>query len=187
MFDSEEIAKRALLRASEIKSIKNQRRRFAAKMTGLCAVIAAAVFIAFPSFTPDAYVSLEDNPTPLAAFFLPADESNPNAGNYPDGRLSHFVPVYDSITIPADTLNAKMMLCNPDSNCDLTFDIILKTTGETLYTSDKIPPSMYVEDLTLSRAMEQGEYKATIIIRAYESGGHEAISETSMNLPMIVK
>lgn len=51
------------------------------------------------------------------------------------------IPGYPSITVPADTTDIEMNLENPAGNpCYFTFELVLKDTNETLYTSKMVEP-----------------------------------------------
>ena len=77
MFDSKEIARKALLRADEIIA----KRKRVRKMIVMCATaavltagISLTVFFTVGSSQPD-FVTFEDNPIPLAEFQQPGEES----------------------------------------------------------------------------------------------------------------
>lgn len=75
------------------------------------------------------------------------------------------IPGYPRITIPADTKDVTMNLKNPDGNpCCFTFEIVLTEEDETLYISEKVEPGETITDVTLTRALEKGEYPAMIKI-----------------------
>ena len=58
-----------------------------------------------------------------------------------------------------------MNLQNPEGNpCYFTFEIILTEGEETIYTSKLVEPGKAITDVTLSRALEKGEYPAVIKI-----------------------
>ena len=71
----------------------------------------------------------------------------------------------EGITISADTKDVTMNLQNPEGNpCYFTFEIILTEGEETIYTSKLVEPGKAITDVTLSRALEKGEYPAVIKI-----------------------
>lgn len=75
------------------------------------------------------------------------------------------IPGYPRITIQADTKDVTMNLINPESNpCYFTFEIVLTEGNETIYVSEMVEPGKAVTDVTLSRALEKGEYPAVIKI-----------------------
>lgn len=52
---------------------------------------------------------------------------------------------------------------NPESNpCYHKIEIVLDDTGEVLYTSNLLPPGYSISQFTLNRALDAGEYKATV-------------------------
>lgn len=98
------------------------------------------------------------------------------------------IPGYPSITIPADTKDVTMALLNPEGNpCYFTFKLVLKDTGETLYTSGMVAPGDVITDVTLSRPLEAGEYNATIQIStaSLEDGG--AMNGANVETLLIVR
>ena len=75
------------------------------------------------------------------------------------------IPGYPRITISADTKDVTMNLQNPEGNpCYFTFEIVLTEGEETIYTSKLVEPGKAITDVTLSRALEKGEYPAVIKI-----------------------
>lgn len=75
------------------------------------------------------------------------------------------IPGYPRITIQADTKDVTMNLINPEGNpCYFTFEIVLTEENETIYVSEMVEPGKAVTDVTLSRALEKGEYPAVIKI-----------------------
>lgn len=75
------------------------------------------------------------------------------------------IPGYPRITISADTKDVTMNLQNPEGNpCYFTFEIVLTDEEETIYTSKLVEPGKAITDVTLSHALEKGEYPAVIKI-----------------------
>ncbi len=75
------------------------------------------------------------------------------------------IPGYPRITISADTKDVTMNLKNPEGNpCYFTFEIVLTDEEETIYTSKLVEPGKAITDVTLSHALEKGEYPAVIKI-----------------------
>ena len=124
-------------------------------LLGVLACIAvAAVFIlkqknmADPAFSPD----LDEN----------AIVQTDGIREKPEGIR---IPGYPRITISADTKDVTMNLKNPEGNpCYFTFEIVLTEGEETIYTSKLVEPGKAITDVTLSRALEKGEYPAVIKI-----------------------
>ena len=71
------------------------------------------------------------------------------------------IPGYESLSFKAGSLSQKVNLKNPQTN-DCYFVLSLIINSETLWTSDYIEPGYAVKDLTLSRALDKGEYDAVL-------------------------
>ena len=172
MFDSKEIARRALLRAEEIsveKKRMSRRWKSAGALLGTCAVAAAIMIAVFPGINQSSYINLLDEPLPLAALLLPDENAKPLTGTVFNNDFNFKIPGFDSYTVPAGVCEIKMVLFNPEENqCSFTFEIILQETEESLFMSGLIAPDMFIEDLVLSRPLEQGQYDAVLKIRAYD-------------------
>ena len=75
------------------------------------------------------------------------------------------IPGYPRITVEADTTDVIMNLKNPEGNpCYFTFEIVLTDENETIYVSKMVEPGKAVTNVTLSRALNKGEYPAMIKI-----------------------
>ncbi len=82
----------------------------------------------------------------------------------PDGIS---IPMFTKVIFPANEKDVKIVLLNPEGN-PCYFRYTLRIAGEEeLYRSGLIPPGMAVTDLSLSRALEQGEYAMEIIVETY--------------------
>ena len=172
MFDSNEIAKQAKLRAAEIKADKNRRRKrweTAGIIFGICAMVSVVVIVIFPitNLPDNEYIFLNDEQTPIAA--VPFPQIDENAKLYTGDEKEIIIPYIDNATISADTSEAIMVLFNPETNIyGFTFEISLKDTGETLYKSDLVEPGMCIENPKLSRTLTKGKYDAVLQIQFYE-------------------
>jgi hypothetical protein len=182
MFDSREISAKAQLRAEEIKAqkkIRQQQLKFAAAMIGVGAVASAVIVtntsvisklapLIDYSASEQYIITMDDNQIPLAGFQFHDDQYKPGS--------DFTMPEYDSVTFSADTDRVSLLLFNSEENtCYLTFEIALTDTGESLYMSDMAAPSTCIEEITLARPLAKGNYKAELIIRAYDC---ENLAET---------
>ena len=183
MFDSKEIAKRARLRAESLRAHQKRRRGrgMAAVMLGLCMtalLIAAGILFAAPS-ADDTYIILEDGQIPLGLALFPDGHAMPYDGAVAENNLKFIMPARN-VTVSAGFYEAEIRLINPGENtCWLTFEIILQETGETVYMSGMVGPSMCIEEIELTKCLERGEHRAALIIRAYEFGGLEPVNSAS--------
>lgn len=98
------------------------------------------------------------------------------------------IPGYPSIGLPADTKDVQVALLNPKDNpCYFTFELVLKDTDENLYTSKLVPPGKAVTEITLSRALENGEYDATIKITTSSLTDQSPMNGANVETVLIVK
>ena len=110
-----------------------------------------------------------------AATALPAiDEA---AGEYvaptpapDDGSGGIAIPGWGMIEIPAGQTEVAVDFPNPVQNAEryyLTFQLMLKDTGEVLYQSGLVPPGKVIQAITLSRPLEAGTYAAVVRVQPY--------------------
>ncbi|MEG2687057.1 MAG: hypothetical protein RR954_08070 [Christensenellaceae bacterium] len=115
---------------------------------------------------------------------LPNDDKNSTA-NKGEGIA---IPGYPSITIPKDTKDVQVMLLNPKGNlCYFTFEIVIKDTNETIYTSKQVPPGKAVTNLTLTKPLSAGTYKATIKITTNSLKDMSPMNGANVETELIVK
>ena len=183
MFDNKEIAKRALAVAEELR--KEKRRLYfqaARKAAYVCAVASAFVIIIalgpadflMSTLAPgsgDIFSDGEelfiiiDNEIPLAGM-LWAQECTPIAA----------IEIPEYVGVAGDT--AALRLYNPEgSPYHFTFEIILADSRGSIYASGLIAPSESAGEVKLSAALEKNNYKAVLIIRAYDESLEIAGSE----------
>lgn len=179
MLDSKEIAKKALMRAEIMKSRKKTRIRRLLQTTAMllcaCAITATATY--FTTVAEQPYTVIDDERPPLSEtpFFDDKD------------TFSFMVPGFAAINFPANDENVEILLANPGENqYDLAFKIVLEETAETLFESDPVPPSAGVGRVTLAKALQEGEYKALLIITAYELGSSETVCTVTAAASIVV-
>lgn len=98
------------------------------------------------------------------------------------------IPGYPSITLPADKKDVTVALLNPEGNpCYFTFKLVLKDSGETLYTSKLVPPGKAITNITLSKPLAKGEYNATIQISTASLTDGSAMNGANVETVLIVK
>lgn len=98
------------------------------------------------------------------------------------------IPGYPSITLPADQQEVTVALLNPEGNpCYFTFELVLKDTGEVLYTSGLVPPGQAISNITLSRALSAGEYNAVIRITTTSLEDGSAMNGANVETVLIVQ
>lgn len=123
-------------------------------------------------------------------------EIDPNAKDYESENGSIGNGSSDSIAIPgyadvvwkANTKNVQMVLLNPQGNpCYFRFTLILKESGEVLYTSGLVPPGQAVTDLRLSRALEKGNYNLLISIETFSLNDRSAMNGANVETGLTVR
>lgn len=98
------------------------------------------------------------------------------------------IPGYPSITLPANQTDVTVALLNPEGNpCYFAFELVLKDTGETLYKSKLVPPGQAITSITLSRALDAGEYDATIKISTTSLADQSPMNGANVETVLIVK
>lgn len=129
-----------------------------------------------PAFTPE----LDPNASEWVGERLPDKSTGESVGIK--------IPGYPSISLPADRQEVVMALLNPEGNpCYFTFELVLRDTGEVLYTSGLVPPGQAIYDVTLSRALPAGEYNATIRISTTSLEDGSAMNGANMETVLIVQ
>lgn len=69
----------------------------------------------------------------------------------------------------------------------MTFALYLTDTNEKLYQSGLVKPGMFIQEMTLSRALEAGQYKAYIFVQPYYSDGKTKTNSGKVNIDLEVK
>lgn len=114
-----------------------------------------------------------------------SNDGNNEEADKPEGIR---IPGYPSITIPADTTDIEMNLENPAGNpCYFTFELVLKDTNETLYTSKMVEPGKAITNVTLSHGLEKGEYQAVIKISTASLEDGSAMNGANVETTLIVQ
>lgn len=123
----------------------------------LCVIIAAGVCYFLQSQKGDSDSAFEPDLDPNAKV-----QTEEAVDEKPTGIR---IPGYPSITIEADQPEVTMNLMNPEGNpCYFTFEIVLKETDETIYTSKMVEPGKAITDVTLNQALPAGKYPVIIKI-----------------------
>lgn len=75
-----------------------------------------------------------------------------------------------------DINNPGRMLCNMNENFYLQFNIILKDTEDVIYSSGLVEYNSYINNITLIKEIEEGEYEALVFIQPYDLKGNKTNS-----------
>ena len=122
---------------------------------------------------------------------------DPNAGEYvkPMQAPGVVIPGFGVLTIPVNTKEVVGIdLYNPIENDGwyyLTFTICLidnnGEVSEVLYESQLIPPGLYIQDISLSRGLSEGNYDAVVQVQPYRIDDLSPTNNAKLKLSIIVK
>jgi len=102
------------------------------------------------------YIIIDEAPIPLAAF---APTGLPNESTLIT------VPVFGTLIVPVGETDTETGIINPNANAHyLVFQIVLKDTGQIVYTSEEIAPGMSTGNIRLSSLPPAGEHMAILTI-----------------------
>ena len=165
-----------------------QRRRRKQKQTQWLIALLAVVVLAVAAVL--IWQSTKPEATPAAT---PAATATP-APTEPGVAI----PGWGSITLPAGVTEAATTLKNPEANEGwyyLTFEMRLPTvdeeTGEesyeVLFTTGLIPPGQYCNQVTLTRALEPGEYNVILHVQPYRMSDKTPTNNADTETVLIVE
>lgn len=189
--------------AGQNRTHRSRRRQQAKRMQLIVALLAVAVLavgavLIWKSTQPEAAPTVTAAPTATAEL-----EIDPNAGALitPTPAPTEpgvAIPGWGSITLPAGVTEASTTLKNPEANADwyyLTFEMRLPTvdeeTGaesyEVLFTTGLIPPGQYCNKVTLTRALEPGEYNVILHVQPYRMSDKTPTNNANMETVLVVE
>lgn len=78
------------------------------------------------------------------------------------------IPGFEAWTIDAGETKVSTNFYNPEKNaCYFVISVTLDDTGETIYESKYIKPGQHLYEVELAKALEAGEYQATLHYSTY--------------------
>ena len=95
------------------------------------------------------------------------------------------IPGYEKLDFAAGKTAQTVNLKNPQTN-DCYFGLSLIINSETLWTSDYIEPGYAVKKLTLSRALDKGEYDAVLHYDCFTLNDKTPLNGAEINLTIKV-
>lgn len=108
-------------------------------------------------------------------------EANPGSGE------SIAIPGYEKLSFAADKTAQTVNLQNPAENA-CTFVLTLTLTGgETLWTGKALSPGEAFKRITLSRALDAGDYAATLRYDCYTIEDNRPLNGAEIKLTIEVK
>lgn len=97
------------------------------------------------------------------------------------------IPGYPSITLPKDQKSVEVYFLNPEGNpCYFTFELVLTSTGESLYTSKMVPPGQAITNMKMSRSLPEGTYEAVLKISTVSLEDGSPMNGADMKTTLIV-
>lgn len=189
--------------ADKNETNSSRHRRRGKRMQMLIALLAVVVLAVVAALVwkyaqPEAIPAATATPAPTAEL-----EIDPNAGELltPTPAPTEpgvAIPGWGSITLPAGVTEAATTLKNPEANEGwyyLTFEMRLSTvdeeTGEesyeVLFTTGLIPPGQYCNQVTLTRALEAGEYNVILHVQPYRMSDKTPTNNADTETLLIVE
>ena len=95
-----------------------------------------------------------------------------------------------SKTITVETSSGKMVNLYVEcrDNCYyMTFGLYLTEGDELLYQSDLVSPGNYIQEMTMTRALEPGEYDAYVVCQPYQSDKETKTNQGVVKITLTVK
>ena len=189
---------------AEKNETRNSRHRRRGKRMQMLIALLAVVVLAVVAALVWKYAQPESAPAPTAMPAPTAElEIDPNAGELltPTPAPTEpgvAIPGWGSITLPAGVTEAATTLKNPEANEGwyyLTFEMRLPTvdeeTGEesyeVLFTTGLIPPGQYCNQVTLTRALEAGEYNVILHVQPYRMSDKTPTNNADTETLLIVE
>ncbi len=121
---------------------------------------------------------------------------DPNAGaERPSGAVKGpTIKGFSSLTVPSGMQTVAIDLYNPVENNGLyylTFELRLPDESghgyEVLFKTEHVAPGLHIYQVTLSRALQTGEYTAQLLIRPYRMEGLSPTNNVSAVVKLTVK
>lgn len=160
-------------------------------------VIAAALILLFAlpaRVAPLPSPSPEPSPVPTSTLRLrPATSrpyARPTAKRYTGRNTGVAVPGWSSIELPADAAEAEVELYNPTDNEGkyyLVFELRLKESGETLFTTGLVPPGSYCNRVTLTHALKAGRYAGVMHVQPVRMSDRSPTNNADVSITINVK
>ena len=189
--------------ADKNETNSSRHRRRGKRMQMLIALLAVVVLAVVAALVwkyaqPEAIPAATATPAPTVELQI-----DPNAGELVTPTPAPTepgvaIPGWGSITLPAGVTEAATTLKNPEANEGwyyLTFEMRLPTvdeeTGEesyeVLFTTGLIPPGQYCNQVTLTRALEAGEYNVILHVQPYRMSDKTPTNNADTETLLIVE
>ena len=105
----------------------------------------------------------------------------------PGSGVSIAIPGYEKLSFAADKRAQPVNLKNPPDNaCTFVLTLTLEG-GETLWTGEAISPGEAFTRITLERALDEGDYPATLHYDCYTIEDNQPLNGAELQLTLEVK
>lgn len=184
-------AKRAVaIRAERMRAQKKRQRRIALLAVAAIVALAVAAALAFALLG-----SAADNP--LEGFFDESAQEGQAPNKTPaelQAELNRIVEegmfnisIASVIEFSAPDATGKAYIENvPNNPYDMTVDITLADSGESVYASKGIAPGNYIEDIALAKALEPGMHEAVATFTAYDRETHDEKGKAAAEVTLLI-
>lgn len=184
-------AKRAVAaRAERLRAQKKRRHRIVFIVVATLVALAIAIALAFTFLG-----SAANNP--LEGFFDESAQSGQAPNKTPaelQAELNRIVEegmfnisIASVIEFAGPNASGKAYIENvPNNPYDMTVDITLKETGESVYASKGIAPGNYIEDIQLTAALESGSHDAVATFTAYDRETHAEKGKAAAEVTLLI-
>ena len=109
-------------------------------------------------------------------------EATPGSGE------SIAIPGYEELDFAAGKAEQAVDLKNPAENaCDFVLTLSLDEGGETLWTGEALSPGEALTRITLNRALEAGDYPATLRYECFSLGDGTPLNGSEIRLTLRVR
>ena len=185
-------AKRAVAaRAERMQEQKKRQRKVLIIVAAALVALAVAIALAFT------FLGSATSNNPLEGFF----DDNAQAGQAPNktpaelqAELNRIVEegmfnisIASVIEFTGPDASGKAYIENvPNNPYDMTVDITLKETGESVYASKGIAPGNYIEDIKLAAALEPGSHDAVATFTAYDRETHTEKGKAAAEVTLLI-
>lgn len=97
------------------------------------------------------------------------------------------IPGFDSWTINSGETKVSANFYNPENNsCYFVISVVLDDTGETIYESKYIKPGQHLYEVELNKALDIGEYQATLHYSTYSTEDLTPLNGADVPFKLIV-
>ena len=98
------------------------------------------------------------------------------------------IPGYKQMIVEAGTTDISVNLVNPEGNpCYFVIKIVLTDTGEQIYESKLIEPGKGFYNISITRPLQRGEYKAQIHYEPYDLSTRARLNGAVINFDLLVR